>query len=336
MKLIKSYEKVIVFGFVFSILLMTQAVIFAWSGHEVYTYFLAKSLNVPLDKLVQITPYSYKETRVYNTKYYYTYDFAGQRKFFDPLNISEFPEDKPPVDGKIPAFQILSIYAQFPDFGMDEGLNLSPMQALIGNSQGVRHMRYKLGIIEAFEGDKSFLYFVDMSKKAFEKGDEYWGYRFLSYALHYIEDLFQPYHESPGTFWEVLTSLFDKKVMKMLNNAHYTYDNYLVYLLVYSKNREEVVKIIEKTPARYVSKNYEKLINEVMMYSYSKFPQVHSELKKAFGDMLYERIPEIKDFKKLEEEGKLDKLYSVTKDIIVVMTGTIKGFLEEYLKNYQK
>ena len=153
MKLIKSYEKVIVFGFVFSILLMTQAVIFAWSGHEVYTYFLAKSLNAPLDKLVEITPYSYKETRLYNTKYYYTDDFAGQRKFFDPLNISEFPEDKPPVDGKIPAFQILSIYAQFPDFGMDEGLNLSPMQVLIGNSQGVRHMRYKLGIIEAFEGD---------------------------------------------------------------------------------------------------------------------------------------------------------------------------------------
>ncbi|MGC8819599.1 MAG: hypothetical protein ACP5KD_02505 [Fervidobacterium sp.] len=313
-----------------------QINLFAWSGHEVYTYFLVKSLNIKTDELVTIVPYSYKENRVYNIKYYYTGDFAGQRKFFDPLNNSDFPPDNPPADNKLPVWQILSIYAQFPDFGMDEGLNLSPLQALIGNSQGVRHMRYKLGIIEAFEGDESFLYFVNMSRQAFEKGDKYWGYRFLSYAIHYIEDLFQPYHESPGTFWEVLTGMFDKKVMKMLNNAHYTYDNYLIYLLLYSVHKDEIMQVIQDTAARKVSNNYEKLISEVTMYGYSKFKEVHTELKRAFGDLLYERVPEIEDFKKLENSGELDKLYSVTKDIVIVMTSTIKGFLEDYIKSYQK
>ncbi len=85
---------------------------------------------------------------------------------------------------------------------MDEGLKLHPLQGLIGNSQGVRHMRYKIGILKAFEADKSFLYFVNMSKQAFENGDEYWGgYRFLARAIHFIEDLSQPYHNSPGTFF---------------------------------------------------------------------------------------------------------------------------------------
>ncbi|MEJ5258146.1 MAG: hypothetical protein WHS64_07865 [Fervidobacterium sp.] len=317
------------------VLFLTLVVkIFGWSGHEAYTYLVVKSLNFNMDKLIEIKPYTYNESRVYNTKFYYTDDFAGQRKFFDPLGDGKFPSDPAPVDGKLPVWQILTIYAQFPDFGMDEGLNLSPLQALIGNSQGVRHMRYKLGIIEAFEGDKSFLYFVNMSQEAFSKNDSYWGLRFLSYALHYMEDLFQPYHETPGSFWEVLMSLMDKKTMNLLNNAHYTYDNYLLYLIYYSKHRDEIRNLIESTPAIRIPSNNESLMNEVMMYGYIKFPLVHSELKKAFEGILTERIPEIDDFRRLEEEGKLEGLYKVTKEIIVTMTGTIKAFLNDYLSRY--
>jgi len=194
-------------------------------------------------------------------------------------------------------------------------------------------MRYKLGLIEAFEGDKSFLYFVDMSKQAFSKGDEYWGYRFLSYALHYMEDLFQPYHETPGTFWEVMRSLFDKRRKNLLNNAHYAYDNYLLFLIHYSKHSEEIRELILKTQKRKIPSNYDALINEVMMYGYSKFPEVHAHIKRIMGDILVERIPTIDDFVRLENEGKLDGLYKQTKEIIVVMTGTIKGFLEGYLSN---
>lgn len=312
--------------------------LFSWSGHEAYTYLVVSSLKkyVELDKLIPITQYSYKETRVYNTKYYYTDDYAGQRKFFDPLGDGVFPPDPKPVENKLPIWQILTIYAQFPDFGMDEELNLSPLQGLIGNSQGVRHMRYKLGIIEAFEGDKSFLYFVKMSKEALAKNDEYWAYRFLSYSLHYMQDLFQPYHVSPGTFWEVIIGMFNKKTMTMLNNAHYVYDNYLLYLIYYSKNSEEIRNLIKNTPPRSVSSNTEKLINEVMAYSYSKFPLVHSELKKAAGEKLYEKVLDIEEMKKLEEEGKLDNLYKITKEIIVKMTSTMKGFLLDYFKSNLK
>jgi len=308
---------------------------FGWSGHEAYTYLVVNSLSIKLDELLEITDYSYEEDRIYNEKYYYKEDFAGTRRFFDPLGDGGFPPDPKPVDNKIPAWQVLTIYAQMPDFGMDEELNLSPLQALIGNSQGVRHMRYKIGIIEAFEGNKSFVYFVNMSRKAFDKGDRYWGYRFLSYAIHYMEDLFQPYHNNPGTLWEVLGSVTNKSVNKMLNNAHYTCDNYLVFLIYHSRYSDEVRRLIEETPAKRLPSNYDALMEEVMMYGYSKSRIVHNELKRSFGDILYQRMPTIEDFKDLEDAGKLDKLYEITKNIIVTMTGTAKGFLEMYIKETQ-
>ncbi|XDD47137.1 hypothetical protein AB3N60_03360 [Leptospira sp. WS39.C2] len=38
--------------------------------------------------------------------------------------------------------------------------------------------------------------FTELSKLAFRKGHPYWGYRFAGWALHYIQDLTQPYHSS--------------------------------------------------------------------------------------------------------------------------------------------
>lgn len=312
------------------LLLSVAYVTLAWSGHEVYTYLLARSLGgdgLKLDELVPISPYSYNEGRIYNTPFYFTDDFAGRRAFFDPLNDGRFPPDPAPVDGRLPAWQILSIYAQFPDFGMDEGLTLSPLQVLIGNSQGVRHMRYKLGPLEVFEGDLSFLHFVNMSQRAFQKGDRYWGYRFLSYALHYLQDLFQPYHASPGDPLEVARSIFDRRIRNLLNNAHFAYDNYLIYLILYSSRSGEVVKLIEETPPLVLNVEPRQLVNEVMAYAYAQFPIVHSEVKRVFGDILAERSPSIDEFQKLEAQGVLENLYSQTLLILRTMTAVVKGFL---------
>lgn len=38
--------------------------------------------------------------------------------------------------------------------------------------------------------------FTELSKWAFSRGHSYWGYRFAGWALHYIQDLTQPYHSS--------------------------------------------------------------------------------------------------------------------------------------------
>jgi hypothetical protein len=282
-----------------------------------------------IDKKVLITEYSYEEERQYNLEYLSLTDVAGKREFFSPNGDGVFPPDPPPVDNSLPVWQILTIYSPEPDNGMDEGLDLSPLQGLIGNSQGVRHMRYKIGFLKAFEGDKSFLYFVELSKQAFEKNDEYWGYRFLARALHYIEDLSQPYHNAPGSFFEMIGAAFSKNMSGKLNNAHYLMDDYLVYLLYYSDNAAKEI-ILGAEPIFFDS--YEDYVQEIMNYSHSKFSLIHSEIKAQFGESLNDYVT-IEQIRKMDEEGKLSKLKGETLSILSYSSSIIKGFLIDFLES---
>ncbi|MBO8140036.1 MAG: hypothetical protein J7J43_07210 [Thermosipho sp. (in: Bacteria)] len=301
---------------------------FAWSGHEAFTYYLVQDL-VNKDSLIKITDYTYEEDRIYNEEYLVLEDVAGQREFFEPLGDGKFPPDPPPMDNNLPVWQILTIYSPEPDNGMDEGLNLSPLQGLIGNSQGVRHMKYRVGLLVAFEGDKSFMYFVNMSKKAFESGDRYWGYRFLARALHYIEDLSQPYHNAPGTFGELVWAAMNEKMRTILGYAHYFMDDYLVYLLYYSDNSTREA-ILGAKPVYF--KTYYDYVKNVMNYTLSKFSIIHNEIKRIFGeDGLMQRVS-IDEMKKKDENGEFYLLKSETLSIISYASSVIKGFLNQFLR----
>ncbi|MDM8349405.1 phospholipase [Pseudomonas sp. sp1636] len=39
--------------------------------------------------------------------------------------------------------------------------------------------------------------YLDLARFAFATGHPYWGYRFLGWGLHYVQDLTQPYHATP-------------------------------------------------------------------------------------------------------------------------------------------
>jgi hypothetical protein len=51
--------------------------------------------------------------------------------------------------------------------------------------------------------------FMNVAHHAFLSGHYYWGYRFLGWALHYLQDLTQPYHArlAPGFSWPKLIAL---------------------------------------------------------------------------------------------------------------------------------
>jgi hypothetical protein len=302
--------------------------LFPWSGHEAMTYYIIQDLP-NIDKKVFITEYTYKEERQYNLEYLSLTGVAGKREFFCPIGDGVFPPDPPAVDNSLPVWQILTIYSPEPDNGMDEELDLHPLQGLIGNSQGVRHMRYKIGFLKVFEGDKSFLYFVELSKQAFEKNDEYWGYRFLARALHYIEDLSQPYHNAPGSFFEIIGAAFNKDISRKLNNAHYFMDDYLVYLLYYSDNSAKEV-ILGAKPAFF--DNYEDYVQEMTGYSLSKFSMIHSEIKSQFGESLNDYVT-IEQIRKMDEEGKLSKLKEETLSVLSYSSSIIKGFFIDFLES---
>ena len=60
---------------------------------------------------------------------------------------------------------------------------------------------------QTYPEQRAYQYF-GLARYAFETGHPYWGYRFLGWGLHYVQDLTQPYHAkvmpgstTPGLLW---------------------------------------------------------------------------------------------------------------------------------------
>lgn len=316
-------------------LLVSSCITLAWSGHDVFTFLVATSIpGFDYQRVVEIRQYTYLEKRAYNEEMYVTEDLilTGKAR----INIDEdliresgirFLPNQVVQDGKLPVWAIFLVYACFPDNGMDFVEQSEILRSLIGDTQANRHGYLKISFFEYLEGDKSFLHFLKISKEAFKNGDEYWGYRFLAYALHYLEDLMQPYHVRPGTVPELIRFIFDKKTRIFLRNAHSTYDVYMTFLLHSSKYREEFRQMIRDAKPLILPVSDEQLIYEAIMYSYSAFFDIHAEVKKVFGQILYERKATIQDFKRAEEKGELDRLYELTKKLASTLASLAKGVI---------
>jgi len=112
----------------------------------------------------------------------------------------------------IPAIEVLSTFSDEPDWGMDQDLSLidkygygpSPYGPPTGmSSQAPFHMAFLhekpllTAVVPRLR--KSFMaeryqVFGSLARLAFKKGIGYWGWRFLAWAMHYLQDLTQPYH----------------------------------------------------------------------------------------------------------------------------------------------
>ena len=178
---------------------------------------------------------------------------------------------------KISPFEILVTAADEPDYGTDMGLwtgassfgktadqqkttdsyNFGPQAFSISTdpitSQGPFHTgffyeNWLVNKLAAAGTQHSYVeyrikQFVELSKFAFETKHEYWGWHFLGWGLHYIQDLCQPYHSSliPGeNLANVAFSFFlgllkcsalENKIITRLANAHFGFELYSYGLL---------------------------------------------------------------------------------------------------------
>jgi len=126
------------------------------------------------------------------------------------------------IGEKVKASSILINYSDEPDWDLDTNLNLNKIQALTGGSQGYRHMYFSVfgGLLKAGEAPKRANHFFEMSKIAFGKGDNYWGFRFTARAIHYLEDISQPYHTYPAPLDVLFKKFFNvKKLTVLVTNA---------------------------------------------------------------------------------------------------------------------
>src|SRR5262249_49886551 len=119
------------------------------------------------------------------------------------------------------ARQIVATAADEPDYGTDIGLwsdNGTPYGALYGfgkqpfgnpkiefSSQAPFHMGiyHEAKIVYLAAGFLKHTYpemrihqARSLARYAFASGHDYWGWRFTGWALHYIQDLTQPYHST--------------------------------------------------------------------------------------------------------------------------------------------
>lgn len=115
----------------------------------------------------------------------------------------------------MPAGEVLATFSDEPDWGMDQnlypiieyGYGTAPFGAETGkSSQAPFHMAFlhESSIVTAIVPDlrRSFMeqrirVFLALARAAFDHRVGYWGWRFTAWAMHYLQDLTQPYHARP-------------------------------------------------------------------------------------------------------------------------------------------
>ena len=216
---------------IFSIFILSFISVFSWNSHYFYTELAIKN-NDWINNLpkIEVTPYTYED--------------IDQDEYNPEFAIKYIDEE---IGWRVKASDILIKYSDEPDWDLDTNLELNKIQALTGGSQGYRHMYFSVfgGLLKAGVAPQRTNHFFEMSKIAFKKGDDYWGFRFAARAIHYLEDLSQPYHTYPAPLGVLVKKFFNiKKLTVLVTNAHYGYEDFNGYL--FEHNKDEFYSILPK------------------------------------------------------------------------------------------
>jgi hypothetical protein len=128
------------------------------------------------------------------------------------------------IGDRMTVLDVLCVYADEPDWGMDQGvfaverygLGEPPFGGKTGkSSQASFHMAFfhEIPLLNLLfpRVRKTFLdmrsgTFLALARLALDRHMDYWGWRFAAWAVHYLQDLTQPYHANflPFPLWMVL------------------------------------------------------------------------------------------------------------------------------------
>jgi len=123
---------------------------------------------------------------------------------------------------------MLVIYATEPDLHQDCDLYLHKNQKITGGSHGWRHMQFRALTKKFGIATESVNQHMDFARMAFRSGNDYWGWRYLSRATHYLADLGNPFHVQVVPSWFLMKNLFaSKKLFQIVSAAHQGYEIYV-------------------------------------------------------------------------------------------------------------
>jgi len=135
---------------------------------------------------------------------------------------------EPPLGNTIEPWKVLVIYSTEPDLDPDCDLELHKKQKITGGSHGWRHMRFRLLGTTFGIAPESFRMHMNLAGMAFEIGNDYWGWRYLSRCAHYLADLGNPFHVKalPASF--LIRKLFSShELFTTVSAVHQSYEVYV-------------------------------------------------------------------------------------------------------------
>lgn len=184
------------------------------------------------------------------------------------LKFSSLPLENVSSGELLSPLEILTTASDEPDYGMDVnvwennktwfgkryGMGEQPFgnHTIVFSSQTPFHMGfyfesnliYKMApFIQRTYPEYRIHQYLTLSQYAFSTGHSYWGYRFLGWALHYAQDLTQPYHSTLSPNHSTLKLLYvsalkligirtpEQHLVQLLTNRHSSLENYVYYYL---------------------------------------------------------------------------------------------------------
>nr|MBP7342774.1 hypothetical protein [Syntrophaceae bacterium] len=206
-----------------------------WFSHEYIAYFCVMTV----DRLTALPPVPVAANPRWQDKVWpagprhidiYKECYQEHRQV-DPLwsfdqrkRNGDFARDVPP--GKsIEPWKIYLLYSTEPDTYADEDLLLHKNQAMTGGSRGWRHMHFKLMGSTYGIAPKSFRVHRDLARLAFSKGSDYWAWRYLARAGHYLADLGAPFHVRAMPGFYLLRNIFSRgELFHTVTALHQSYE----------------------------------------------------------------------------------------------------------------
>jgi hypothetical protein len=300
---------------ILSVLILNSVNVFSWSSHYFYTELAIKNNDwVNNFPEIEITPYTYQDV---------------DHNEYNPEFVIKYIEGK--IGGKTKASDILINYSDEPDWDLDTNLKLYRLQGLTGGSRGYRHMYVSMfgGLLKAGDAPKRANHFFEMSKVAFRKNDNYWGFRFAARAVHYIEDVSQPYHTYPAPLDVIFKKFINvKKLTVLITNAHYGYEDFNGYLFEYQK--DEFYNLLPEVKTVKMDDVKEGAI-ELSKKARKDFTSSYRETMKLFPVLDNKRellILEEQEIIKIVKSPDSQELIHLMKKDVVLGLGYINGFFD--------
>ena len=243
---------------------------------------------------------------------------------------------------------ILATYAQEPDWGMDQELRVSWQQRFMGGytglgSQGYFHMYYPsltihlpVPVMSMGAAPKRATQWREMARAAFESGDEYWGWRFTAWSLHYIEDLAQPYHSTQTHRRFIQLGSPIQGTTNCTANFHLLYEHWVARRLqAEDQGGTNFGLRAALTAGEPVSTSaISKLAKKVARRSHKGFGGVAGQCIAYFGERFLskERVePTSAELDKVEPGPVLDALMETTRRYLSLAGGALRGAVAEVL-----